>query len=393
MNFLNKKLLYLLSEKKIKPSRLINTYKNTGSDMEKTVEFYMKKAINEKPISDILNNKADNKSFVFDFNSRVNYIKKNNISLINISEAGYPCLLKEIDFPPPLIFYRGDKTKLKNCAIAIVGTRKFSPYGRDAAAYISRQLSKKGITIISGMATGIDYFAQRAALEEKGGSVGVLGCGIDKVYPESNRYLYDEIVRNGGLLSEYIPGTPPLKRNFPARNRIISGISMGVIVVEAREKSGALITGDFAMEQNREVFAIPGSIFSDESRGCHLLIKNGAKLIEDADDVIIEVSNYIYDSPVINDCLSVNKKNSIKMEYSNKNPGQKNMFDNNKKERSISLGPLQKKVFDFIGFKAKSLEEIVSYTGLNTGKVLEIISELKFSGVIFEKKLNEFIRI
>ena len=200
-----------------------------------------------------------------------------------------PCFLKEIYFPPPVLFYKGDKILENNLCIAIVGTRKSTVYGRDAARYFATQLARAGITIVSGLASGIDYHAHKASINEKGSSIGVLGCGIDVIYPAENKDLYNELAVRGSIVSEFFPGTPPLKNNFPARNRIISGLCAGVLVIEAPEKSGALITCDFAVNQDREVFAVPGSIFSPDIKGNHNLIKNGAKLAAHPDDILEEI--------------------------------------------------------------------------------------------------------
>src|SRR5665811_1406179 len=160
----------------------------------------------------------------------------------NISEESYPTLLKEIFFPPPVLFYKGAKILEDNLCIAIVGTRKSTVYGRDAARYFAKQLSMLGITIVSGLATGIDFHAHKASINEKGSSIGVLGCGIDVIYPAENKDLYYDLGARGSIVTEFFPKTPPIKNNFPARNRIISGLCAGVLVIEAPEKSGALIT-------------------------------------------------------------------------------------------------------------------------------------------------------
>lgn len=209
------------------------------------------------------------------------------IKTISIENKNYPKLLKEIKNPPPLIYYVGTLPK-ENC-FAIVGTRKCSDYGKEVAWQIAKELAEAGLIIVSGFAPGIDTVSHKAAIESKKPTVAVLGTGLDRksIYPKSNLKLIDKILENGGcLISEYPPGTPGRKYTFPKRNRIISGLSLGVLVVEARRRSGAIITAEYAFSQKRKVFAVPGSIFSPLSQGCHYLIKRGAKLVEGAKDIL-----------------------------------------------------------------------------------------------------------
>lgn len=214
--------------------------------------------------------------------------EKQEIKLCSYFEESYPSQLKDIFHPPMLLYYRGNFTCNEN-NIAIVGARKASPYGKNVAESLAKDLAKAGVTIISGAARGIDTASHRGALDAKGKTIAVLGCGVDIVYPAENRSLFCEIVDKGGaIVSEFAPGTAPLAKNFPARNRIISGLSNGVVVVEAAVKSGSLITAEFALSEGRDVFAVPGSVFSPLSGGCHTLIKQGAKLIEDAKDILNE---------------------------------------------------------------------------------------------------------
>ncbi len=207
----------------------------------------------------------------------------------SLSDPDYPSLLKEIDAPPKNLFYKGLKLLDYKFAVAIVGSRKCTKYGISAAKYFSREISRIGITIISGMAEGIDRAAHVEAINEKGGSIGVLGCGFDFMYPKSNQDLYDRILENGSLVSEYKPEMPPRKENFPHRNRIISGLSLGIIVVEAAQRSGALMTAGFARKQNRAVFSVPGNIFNIKSKGTNDLIKRGAKLATSIEDILHEI--------------------------------------------------------------------------------------------------------
>ena len=214
------------------------------------------------------------------------------IKTIKIGDKEYPKLLKEIEDSPEVLYYRGEIFPEENC-FAVVGTRMASAYGKQVALEIAGDLAEAGLTIVSGMAPGIDTFVHQATLERKGRTIAVLGTGLDEksIYPQSNLKLAKKILETGGcLISEYPPGTPGSKFTFPNRNRIISGLSLGVLVVEAKQKSGALITAHHAFEQKRKVFAIPGSIHSLNSKGCHYLIKKGAKLVENANDILKELN-------------------------------------------------------------------------------------------------------
>jgi DNA processing protein len=208
------------------------------------------------------------------------------VRLLTIEDADYPRLLAEAPAAPPLLYVRGALDITDEWAVAIVGTRSPTTYGKEAARHLAGELAQRGVTIISGLATGIDAIAHTAALEAGGRTIGVLGCGVDIVYPERNKNLAGQIVQQGAIISDYPLGTRPHAANFPPRNRIISGLALGTVIVEAGEKSGALITGDFALEQGRDVFAVPGSIFSQKSKGTNNLLRNGAGVAACADDVL-----------------------------------------------------------------------------------------------------------
>jgi DNA processing protein len=213
-------------------------------------------------------------------------------SLVTWDDADYPALLLATADPPPAFGYVGRRELLSRPAIAIVGSRNATPQGIEHAEAFAVALSAAGLTIISGLAVGIDAAAHRGGLAGRGSSIAVLGSGLDRIYPEANRDLADRLSEVGGLLSEFPLGTPPVRANFPRRNRVISGLSRGVLVVEATLNSGSLITARMAVEQGREVFAIPGSIHSPFSKGSHRLIKEGAKLVETAQDVLEELKLY-----------------------------------------------------------------------------------------------------
>lgn len=215
-------------------------------------------------------------------------LKKFGVDIICLTDARYPPLLKEIYDPPSLLYFRG-KIQIKTPAIAIVGSRRATSYGRMITVQLTRDLSERGYAIVSGLARGIDGYAHREAIRVKGETFAVLGCGVDMVYPPEHKELMENIMEQGGVFSEYPLGTPPEGKNFPQRNRIISGLSLGVLVVEAASESGSLITARLALEQGREVFAVPGNIAMKSSEGTNGLIKKGAKLIQGAEDIVEEI--------------------------------------------------------------------------------------------------------
>lgn len=212
-----------------------------------------------------------------------------NIGIVSLNDPDYPDYLKNIHDPPIVLYIKGKLDGL-HPAIGIVGSRNASTYGRDIAEHFAGALAQCGLTVVSGMARGIDTHAHMGALKGGGKTAAVLGCGLDNVYPSENRKLMEEIEAAGVVMSEYPPGTKPLARHFPARNRIISGLSMGVVIVEAGERSGSLITTDFALEQGREVFSVPGNIDSINSKGTNKLIKEGANMVTCVDDILQELN-------------------------------------------------------------------------------------------------------
>jgi DNA processing protein len=216
-------------------------------------------------------------------------VAKFGVVLVPITDPRYPARLREIFDPPPLLYARGRVELLSHLMLAVVGTRRPTPYGMTVAARISKDLSEAGLTIASGMARGIDTAAHRAVLEAGGDTIAVFGCGVDEVYPSENRKLAESLSEKGLVISEFPMGAPPFPQNFPVRNRIISGMSAGVLVVEGGEYSGSTITAKLASEQNREMFAVPGNVTSKMSWGPNLLIKQGAKLVQEWNDVVMEL--------------------------------------------------------------------------------------------------------
>ncbi len=213
-------------------------------------------------------------------------IESQGITVLTWQDESYPSHLKEIDQPPPVLYIRGEYLPDDIFAVAIVGTRRITPYGRQITEEIAAFLAANGITVISGLARGVDSVAHQTALKAGGRTIAVLGSGVDKIYPPEHRGLAEQMMQRGAIVSDYAPGTPPDASNFPPRNRIISGLSLAVVVVEAGETSGALITAEFAAEQGREVFAVPGSILAPQSKGTNKLIQRGALPLLSASDLM-----------------------------------------------------------------------------------------------------------
>lgn len=280
---------------------LLKQYKNPQTIYQlKESELSEIKGIGDKTIQNILD--TNRKASV---EKHMEYMIKNKIDIISIYDKEYPRILKEIYDPPISLYCKGDKTILNQKAIGIIGCREATEYGKNAAKYFSYHLAKKGINIISGLAKGIDSYAHIGAncakIEESspqissftqekkkkcGNTIAIVGNGLDSIYPKENEWLANQMIEEGGsILSEYPLGTKPDKMNFPARNRIISGMSEGILVVEAKEKSGTLITVDFALEQGRDVFVVPGNINSTNSVGTNRLIQQGAKLVTNYSEI------------------------------------------------------------------------------------------------------------
>jgi DNA processing protein len=225
-----------------------------------------------------------------DVEDEIQRIGAAGVTIVPLSDPRYPARLRMIADPPPLLYIKGRLLPVDDKAVAIVGSRSASDYGRRVARDLARGLSSLGFTVVSGMARGIDGVAHESALGAGGRTIAVLGSGVDRAYPSEHDRLYQRIIENGAVISELPIGTRPAAFNFPARNRLISGLSLGVVVVEATEKSGSLITAALAVEQGREVFAVPGEVGSSRSRGAHRLIRQGAKLVENVNDIIEEIA-------------------------------------------------------------------------------------------------------
>ena len=291
-------------------------------------------------------------------------VGKDGIRFITFKCAEYPPGLKNIYDPPPFLFVKGEIKNEDSKALAIVGTRLPSSYGKLIAEKITRELAEKGITIVSGFARGVDSISHHFALESKGRTVAVFGSGIDVIYPPENKKLAERIEKNGALISEFLLGTEPEGNNFPKRNRLISGLSLGVIIIEAGIKSGALLTAQLALEQGREVFAIPGNISSKGSQGTNWLIKNGATLVSRAEDVLEELKNVF-----------------------------SNETEEPKKDISFSLSEQEQKVYHLLSAEPAHIDLIARESQLTTPQALSLLLNLELKGAVKQLSGKNFIRV
>ncbi|HZK35172.1 MAG TPA: DNA-processing protein DprA [Bacillota bacterium] len=276
------------------------------------------------------------------------------ISILTLQSPEYPPLLKAIYDPPAILYTKGQPLDTVSSSIAIVGARRSSDYGRMSAKKLASELAESGVTIVSGMARGIDTFAHKGTLEvESGYTVAVLGCGVNYVYPPENKDLYKKILERGTIVSEYPPESIPTPGNFPARNRIISGLASGTLVIEAGVKSGALITVDYALEQGRDVYALPGNFNSPFSKGTNKLLKDGAKVITGVDDILEDLD--------IENRLSRQTSKAVVLDF------------------------FETQVYNALETGEKGVEELLQLTGLDSGRLNAVLTLMELKGII--KKL------
>jgi DNA processing protein len=298
--------------------------------------------------------------------------------VVAFGSPAYPPLLKQIADPPLVLYVRGDVTQLARHAVAVVGTRRPTAYGSSVAHRLASDLAGRGLVIVSGLARGVDSAAHRGALEAKGKTVAVLGCGVDVVYPRENKSLAGQIAEAGALVSEFPLGTSPQPENFPIRNRIISGLSLGVLIVEAAEYSGSLITARLASEQDREVYAVPGNITSAQSFGPNLLIKQGAKLVDNWMDVVEEFPPGIRAELLPADKPSREGADALPL------------FE---PLRTSGLTPDQKAVYDQLrADQAVFIDSVLGQAGLPQPRVLSALLELEMNGLVRQLPGKNFIR-
>jgi DNA processing protein len=277
------------------------------------------------------------------------------VRIVPFIDPHYPARLRAIADPPPLLYIKGEFSAADEKAVAIVGSRSASDYGRKVARNICRGLASLGFTVVSGMARGIDGTAHESALDGGGRTIAVLGSGVDRIYPPEHEGLSERIARQGAVISELSLGARPVAFNFPARNRLISGLSLGVVVVEATEKSGSLITAAHALEQNREIFAVPGEVGSSRSRGAHRLIRQGAKLVENADDIIEEIA------PQLARPEGARRRQRVLPQNCNDDT---------------------RKIFGLLQERILHIDEVIETTGLSSAQVSQILLELELQGFL-----------
>lgn len=295
-------------------------------------------------------------------------LQKLKIRCLSPRSPEYPFLLKQISRPPPLLYCSGRWRELDHPGVAIVGSRRCTFYGKEVAGRLAGELADAGLVVVSGMALGIDTAAHEGALERKAPSVAVLGCSVERCYPPGNRSLRDRLIREGAVISEFPLDTLPLPPHFPRRNRIISGLTLGTIVVEAPERSGALITALYALEQNRDVFAVPGNIGSPYSRGCHRLIKEGARLVESGEDILEELGLTVPGGAAAEAAATEGR------------------------ERGIALDELERKLFQLIAHQPLHIDEIVSRSGEEAARAGAGLLGLELKGLIRQLPGKYFVR-
>jgi DNA processing protein len=292
-------------------------------------------------------------------------IRQHGVDLLPLTDDDYPRNLLTIYDPPPFLFVKGKISRDDRNAVAIVGCRSPSVYGKRITESIARELAQKGITIVSGMARGIDSIGHVSALKEKRRTIAVFGSGLDVIYPPENKKLAERIVSSGVLISEFPLGTKPEKSNFPRRNRLISGLSLGVVVVEAGEKSGALLTAGCALEQNREVFAIPGNLGSKTSQGTNSLIKQGAKLVTSVEDILDE--------------LNIDTKGAKSTQV--------------EREEDLShLSEKEKSLFGLISDEPSHIDKIADVAAIGVSDALSLLLSLELKGLVKQLSGKMFVR-
>jgi len=293
--------------------------------------------------------------------------------LVPWQDPSYPQNLRQIHDPPPILYLRGEILEQDALALAVVGSRYPTEYGTSVVEMIVRDLASRGITIVSGLARGIDTLSHATSLAQRGRTLAVLGSGIDIVYPRENEPLFSDITRNGAVLTEFPLATPPAPEHFPRRNRIISGLSLGVLVIEASVRSGSLITASFALEQGREVFAVPGKITSARSRGTNQLIQQGAKLVSNADDILEELSSFL-DTDMLSPASS------------------HRAGDVPSPPPTYHFTPGEETLFNLIQEEPVSIDQIISQTGMPLGEISDGLLSLELKGIILRLPGQQYSR-
>jgi DNA processing protein len=300
--------------------------------------------------------------------------QQEGVRLLTWDEPQYPRLLREIYDPPPLLYVRGNAELLGRHSVAIVGTRRPTPYGAQMAERLARDLAERGLVIASGLARGIDFCAHRGALAISGGStIGVLGCGIDVIYPKENRKLFDQMIERGVIITEFPIGAFPAPQNFPMRNRLIAGLALGVVVVEGAQYSGSLITARLAMEFGREVYGVPGNVTQPASFGPNLLIKQGAKLVCGWEDVVEELPTSVRAELLPVESAPPEERAALLEQ---------------------SLQPAERALFSLLGTdEPRHVDELLELTGMSSPEVLATLFNLEMKGVVRQLPGKQFVRV
>lgn len=314
----------------------------------------------------------------FDVDSELALADKLGVWVIHLQDDRYPPALKAIYDPPPVLYIKGTLTRSDNLAMAIVGSRRCSHYGTEQANRFSHLLASAGFTIVSGLARGIDSAAHRGALATKGRTIAVQGCGLSNIFPPENKKLFEQITENGAVISELPLTYEPLAENFPGRNRIIAGLSMGVLVVEATYRSGALISAQAAMENNREVMAVPGRIDSPCSLGCHKLLKQGARLIDSIDE-IMDALGYVGDG------LKTHAATAAAEAEQN---AQGTLFDTSR----LNLTEAEEAILGHLNSEPVHVEELIESTQLSAAKVHSAVISLQLKGLVKQLPGNMLVK-
>lgn len=314
----------------------------------------------------------------FDAESEVRLAESHDVTIINIEDERYPAILKKIYYPPPVLYIKGEIRKPDSLAISIVGSRRCSMYGRHQASRFAHLLASAGFTIISGMARGIDTAAHSAAITAGGRTIAVQGCGLGNIFPPENKKLFHQISKNGCCISELPINYEPLAQNFPSRNRIIAGLSLATLVVEATARSGALITARFALENNREVMAVPGQVDSPLSCGPHDLIKHGAALVGSVDDIMRALG-------VIGESLRPHAEDVVKK-------AEKVIKTPITVLQNLNLSENQRRIYDSLSYEPVHIEDIITQTDIPVGSTNASLISLQLKGLIKQLAGNYFIK-
>ncbi len=340
------------------------------------------------------------KPVLYPIERELELIHKYGCQVITLYDAAYPPHLKQIDTPPLVLYVKGELVPEDALSISFVGSRNAKDYGRKVSYRLSYQIAQRGLTVVSGFAKGIDTAAHRGAFEAGGRTIAVMGNGLSLIYPATNKDLAEKIIESGALISEFPMGAKPKPRNFPRRNRIISGLTLGTVVVEASNRSGALITARLAGEQGREVFAVPGEIFSELSTGTHKLINNGAKLINTVDDLLNELPPYVLSqvqsetSPVPDMETEPTQEASVEKSPAEPVPSQPSF----EAQQPVppppppDLTPDEKTIFDAIEMPSSHIDTIVRTTQLPISQVSSVLLMLELKGVVQQLPGKQFTK-